>query len=353
METNPDISRPEQQTNIMPTQLKNFLKYTIALAIGGFLFWLAVKDYNFPQMVTDVSKADFRWIFLSIIISLLSHVARAARWNLLLKPLGYTPKITNTFMAVMVGYFANIVIPRMGEVSRCVVLNKIENTHFNSTFGTVITERVFDLLCLLTLIGLSFLLEYKRFSDFFFNNMVPLLSKGNHLGSYIAAGLFFLLLIIVLLFKKRILNSPFYAKAKQFVLGLIQGVLSIRKMTNKEKVLFLLYTFLIWLGYYLMVYLVFFSLPYTSGLNPLAGLVILIAASVGMSAPLPAGGFGIFEILISLALTLFYGLTKDEGTTYALVVHASQFLTILVAGGICSLIVLFYKRKVSPVTQNI
>lgn len=336
----------------MPTPLKNFLKYTIALAIGGFLFWLAVKDFNFPQMVNDVSKADFRWIFLSIVISLLSHLARAARWNLLLKPLGYTPKISNTFMAVMVGYFANIIIPRMGEVSRCGVLNKIENTHFNSTFGTVITERVFDLLCLLALIGLSFLLEYQRFSDLFFNNMLPLLSNGNHIGAYIAAGLFFFSLVIGLLFRKRILNSPFYAKAKQFVLGLMQGALSIRELSGKDKALFLLHTFLIWLGYYLMVYLIFFSLPYTSELNPLAGLVILIVASVGMSAPVQ-GGIGAFEFCVITALMLFYNLTKAQGTTYALVVHASQFLTILVAGGICSLIVLFYKRKVSPVPQNI
>ena len=330
----------------MTTQLKNLLKYTLALEVGGFLFLFALKDSDFPQMEKDIRQADFSWILITILIAILSHLARAARWNLLLKPLGYSPKIINTFMAVMVGYFANILIPRLGEVSRCAVLNKLENTHFNSTFGTVITERVFDLICLMALVGFSFLMEYQRFSDLFLNYLNSHSNTGNHFFAYyILATGFLLIIATLLLFRKKIIKSTLFSKVKQFVLGIIEGALSISQLSNKDKALFLLHTFLIWFGYYLMTYLAFFSLPYTSGLSPLAGLVILIVASLAMAMPVQ-GGLGAFEWLVPAALIGFYSLAEDQGKTYTIIIHASQFITVILVGGICALIVLFHKRKV-------
>src|SRR6185437_14565932 len=278
----------------MSAQFKNIIKYTIALAAAALLFWLAVRKMDFAQMVNDVRQADFNWIAITVIISLFSHLARAARWNLLLKPLGFAPKLMNTFLAVMIGYFANIFVPRMGEVSRCAVLNKTENVHFNSAFGTVVAERVFDLICLMLLIGLSFVLEYQRFSDFFFNYLLKSdeAKAGSLLNNpiiYLGLGFILIVLIIAFLYRRQLLASSLYAKVKTFILGLIEGALSIRKLDHKDKALFLLHTFLIWFGYYLMTYLMFFSLPYTSGLDPIAGLVILIAGSLGMSAPVQGG----------------------------------------------------------------
>ena len=337
----------------MTVQLKNIIKYGITLAIAGTLFWLAFRNMPIGTMINDIKQADFSWIFVTVIIGITSHVLRALRWNMLLQPIGYSPKPASTFMAIMIGYFANIFVPRMGEVSRCAVLNKIENVHFNAAFGTVVAERIVDLLSLMTIIGLSFVLEHQRFSDFFFNHLLKHDGKSSILTNplvYIAIGPLLLIGIIWLFFKKQILASKLYAKVKTFVLGLVEGVLSIRKLRNRS--LFILYTFLMWICYYLMTYLMFFSLPFTSGLDPLAGLVILVVASLGMSAPVQ-GGIGAFHLLVSAALTLFYGLSDYQGKTYATVVHTSQFLTMFVVGGVCSIVVLFYKRKASPVPQNV
>jgi uncharacterized protein (TIRG00374 family) len=331
----------------MNSKLKTFLQIFIPLVLAGLLLWYVLSKVDIATIWTKIAQADIRWIIAAVVISLVSHLSRAYRWNLLMEPLGYKPKLKNTFLAVMVGYFGNIIIPRGGEVFRCVVLNRIDKVPFNSSFGTVVAERAFDFFCLLILIGLSLILEFNKFSILISDAILK--DKNNSesiLGNPIfllTLSVFILLSIALFVFRNRIFTSPLFLKIKNFALGVWEGVISIKKL--KRKGAFLFHTFFIWASYYLMTYIVFFSLPATAGLGPIAGLVILIIGGLGMSAP-ASGGLGPFHLMVGGALQLFYGLTKEDGYAYAFVIHGSQFVTILIVGLISTIIVFMKARKI-------
>jgi glycosyltransferase 2 family protein len=295
-----------------------------------------------PKETWDkIKSADPYWIFLALIISLLSHLSRARRWNLLLEPLGYKPSLKNTFLAVMTGYFGNIFIPRGGEVMRCVVLNRADKVPMASSLATVVAERVIDLLCLGLLVLFSLLLEYDKFLFLIQNGLN---SKGDQPGLIsqylpwlIAAGVITLILVVV--FR----NNFIVVKARGFVVTLFtEAYLSFTKLQKKKE--FVFQTLFIWTAYYFMTYVVFFSLPFTSGLGLLAGLVVLNAGAIGMSVP-ASGGAGSFHFFVALGLTLFYGLSQKDGVAYAFVLHGSQLAMTLVVGGICAVISFFVIGK--------
>jgi glycosyltransferase 2 family protein len=330
----------------MNSALKTALKIIIPLILTVLIVWYASGLFDFEKVKDKLEHADYSWVAITIAISLLAHLSRAYRWNLLIEPLGYKPPLGKTFLAVMVGYFGNIFIPRMGEVLRCVVLNRIDRVPFNSSLGTVVAERVIDFLCLLILIGISLLLEFERFSllisKLFTAKEQTARVTGNNNFIIVAGCVTIFLLIVFYFFRKAIFASSFFAGMKKFTLGIWEGVVSVRKMERKWS--FLLHTFIIWICYYLMTYLIFFSLPATANLGPLAGLVILIVGGLGMSAP-TQGGIGAFHYLVAGALQLFYGLTEEDGIAYALVIHTSQLLTVLVVGLFSLIICFFLARK--------
>lgn len=332
----------------MNSKLKTFLQVSIPLALAVLLIWYVLSVVDVSNMWNKISEADFRWIILTILLSISAHLSRAYRWNLLLEPLGYKPKLTNTFLAVMVAYFGNIFLPRGGEFFRCVVLNRIDKVPINSSFGTVVAERALDFFCLLVLIGISLILEFERFNIFFSDIFFK--KEENSSGSLLESPLFLVSMCVLLLFsitviilRKRIFLSPLFLKSKNFTKGIWEGVISIRKLERKSA--FIFHTFYIWTCYYFMTYLLFFSLPATSGLGPTAGLVILIIGGLGMSAP-ASGGIGPFHLMVAGALQLFYGLSREEGVAYAFVIHESQLATIFLIGLVCSIIVLVKAKKI-------
>ncbi len=293
-----------------------------------------------PKETWDrIKNANPYWILLALGISILSHLSRARRWNLLMEPLGYKPSLRNTFLAVMTGYFGNIFIPRGGEVMRCVVLSNADKVPIASSFATVVAERIIDLLCLALLVLFSLFLEYDKFLALIENGL-----KGKEPGiisQYLpwicGAGIVFLILLVI--FR----NNFIILKIKKFVIQLFtEAYLSFIKLERKKE--FLFHTVFIWVAYYFMTYLVFFSLPFTSNLGPLAGLVILIAGAIGMSVP-ASGGAGSFHFFVALGLTMFYGLSQNDGIAYAFVLHSSQFALTLVVGGVCAIISFFVITK--------
>lgn len=299
-----------------------------------------LKDMSLEEMWQRVTAANPYWVGVTVVIALLSHVSRAYRWNLLLEPLGYKPGIKNTTIAVLSGYFGNIFVPRGGEVVRCMVLNRTNKIPVTTGFATVIAERAFDLLCLFILIFFSFVVEYKRFWALIDKMKEVKKTSAKSLGNsfefyaFIGMGMITLLLFIYILRR-----SMFMRKVKEFLMKLIsEAILSFKSLKRRNE--FLLHTAIIWIGYFLMTYLIFFSLPSTSHLGPLAGLVILIIGGLGMSAP-ASGGIGAFHIMVANGLTLFYGLSSKDGITYAFVLHTSQLFTIFFFGGL-SLIVSFF-----------
>ncbi len=331
--------------------MKNILKYLLSLAIAGGLMWYVFKDMDLAAMWAKFQNANHSWLILVTIFTLIAAWSRAYRWNMLLEPVGYRPSAFDSTVAVFTGYFANQLIPRAGEVTRCGTLNRLEKVPVNVSFGTVVAERVFDVISLLFLIGLAFVLEFGRLSDFFmalFGEKLGL-GQGNgnsqivFLGSLAVLGIGFLGVVWWFYRKnaERLRQNTLFAKIEGFVLGLVDGLLSVRKLRNPWA--FVFHTALIWSMYFLSSYVCFFVLPESSNLTLLAGLTVLIMGGLGMSAPVQ-GGIGPYHILVSSALVL-YGLSKENGLALATYIHGTQMILMLILGGISFIITLVKSPK--------
>ena len=333
--------------------MKNALKYTISLLLAGGLLWLVFKDIDLVAMWERLQAADWRWIALSCALLLMAHITRAWRWQMLLEPLGYRPGLFDATTSVLTGYFANYIVPRMGEVTRCGTLYKLEKVPVNLSFGTVVAERVFDVLTLLVLIGLNFVLEFDRLSQFFlefFGGKVggaDTSATGPNVLLVVVggAGLVVLLAVVYILRNKdlrdRLLANALVTKIVDFLKGMAEGVLSIRKLSSPG--LFIFSTLLIWAFYYLISYVLFFCVPQTADLGPLAGLTVLVIGAIGMTAP-TQGGIGAYHLLVGSVMVL-YGLTQADGVTLATFIHGTQMLFMLAIGALAFLVVLFKNQK--------
>lgn len=338
-------------------KIKVLVKYTLSLLLAGGLLWYVYRDIDLASMVDRLRFIDYRWYIASVFVSLLSHLTRAYRWNILLEPFGFKLSSFRTFLAVMVGYFANLLIPRMGEITRCGVLKKIDDVPVTTSLGTVVTERLVDALSLFSLITLTLILEFDRLSPVFFGFFRDTFSGyelSSHFITFGTIALAGVVLLAVYMFKRfdlkhKIRKISFYQKVVTLFSELVAGIFSIRRIRRKAG--FIISTVLIWVLYYLMSYVVFFSMEQTSGLGFMAGLSILIMGGIGMSAPVQ-GGIGTFHILVSSTLFL-YGVSEEDGILFATVLHTSQVLMVILTGSICFVISLFISKKDSKTTiQN-
>ncbi|MDF7816557.1 lysylphosphatidylglycerol synthase transmembrane domain-containing protein [Runella sp. MFBS21] len=339
--------------------MKNIVKYIISLAVAGGLMWYVFKDMDLAAMWAKFQNANHSWLILVAIFTIIAAWSRAYRWNMLLEPVGYKPSGFNSTVAVFTGYFANQLIPRAGEVTRCGTLNRLEKVPVNVSFGTVVAERVFDVVSLLLLIGLAFVLEFGRLSDFFMSLFGEKLGLGKEGGSnriVLLAGVGVIGIGLAVaawwFYRKnaeRLRQNALFAKIEGFVLGLVDGLLSIRKLRSPAA--FVFHTVLIWVMYFLSSYVCFFVLPESSGLSLLAGLTVLIMGGLGMSAPVQ-GGIGPYHILVSSALVL-YGLSKENGLALATYIHGTQMILMLILGGISFIITLVKSPKASNQTDSV
>ena len=181
----------------MRISLATFIRYLVFLIIGVLLLYLAFKGQDLNKMLSDLKRADFTWVFLSIIASLLAHVMRAYRWNLMIGSLGHgTPSMLNTFHAVIMGYLANLAFPRMGELARCSVISKSDNIPVIKLLGTVIAERMVDLLMLGIVFAMAIMLEFKLLSGFLYKHI--LIKLSGRIGDITLLIFAFILLIFCL-----------------------------------------------------------------------------------------------------------------------------------------------------------
>ncbi len=332
----------------------SILKYSATLGIAAFLLWYVYRDLSFEELITQFEGINYNWIALSVVLALTSHYLRAYRWNILLEPLGYHLKTNRTFIAVMVGYFANNLVPRMGEVTRCGILKRNDHVSMTSSFGSVVAERGMDLLTLILLAIITFLIEFDKLSEFILTNFqdkVPNSETILILAVSIAAGLLVMVVLAFVLhkvFRSRLRRNMLYLKIRRSVKELLDGFLSIRKIKNPLG--FWLSSAGIWILYYFMLIVVFYAFPPTANLSYVAGLTLLIMSGLGMSAPVQ-GGIGVFHILVSGILVL-YGISAEDGKVFALVAHTSQFVTVMIFGGISFIISVFMKPKPSYVVSE-
>ncbi|MCU0341684.1 MAG: flippase-like domain-containing protein [Spirosomaceae bacterium] len=331
--------------------MKNTLKYALFLGVAGLLIWYAFKDIPLNELFEQFKKADYTWVWASVALTFVAHASRAYRWCMLMEPLGYKPSFLNANLAVWTGYFANYIIPRMGEVTRCGTLQKTDDVPFEKSFGTVVAERVFDVITLLVLIGLNFLLEFDRLSQFFTDFFVSKLQGNAQSGpnyllyGIVGVGLLGGIAVLYLIFNKntreKLLQNALVKKVWDFGVGLLDGLLSIRKL--RRPWLFVFHTLLIWAMYYLMSYVLFFATPETSQLSALAGLTLLVVGAIGMTAP-TQGGIGAYHLLVGSVMVL-YGLTQQSGILLATFIHGIQLVLTLFVGAAAFVAVLFIQRR--------
>jgi uncharacterized membrane protein YbhN (UPF0104 family) len=337
--------------------IQNALKYLISLAIAGGLLWFTFQQSHLDaaDLWAKISAADYRWVLVSAVLTIFAHWSRAERWRILLEPVvPQRPNSIDATASVLTGYLANLALPRAGEVARCGTLYRLSGVPVNVSFGTVVAERLFDVLMLLILLGITFMLEFDRLSEFFIGflgNKLPKGTSGSGILLLIGAVLIGFGLLVWFLFKryqKALGQHPLYQKVSTFLTGLLSGLLSVRKLRRPG--MFLFHTVFIWVMYYLMSYTLFFAMPATADLGPLAGLTILVVGSLGMAAPTP-GGIGSFHLLVG-QVALLYGLTSQDGQVLATFIHGVSTIMIIILG-VLSLLVVLLRRNKATHTQDV
>lgn len=326
----------------MKQNLLKTLKFGSFFALGIFIFWMVYKDQDFKRIKSILTNdVNYFWIVVSLVLGLLSHISRTIRWNLLIEPLGRKPRILNTFLAVMVGYLMNLALPRMGEISRCGVIARYEKISFTKLVGTVVLERLIDVLMLLLLLIIVILTQFGQVLEFLKNNpeVNGKLQKVIYSPILIGGLLFFLLILWIS--RHKIRESSLTKKVMGFVNQFVEGFRSIGKM--KKKGAFIFHSVFIWVLYYLMTYLIFFSFGFTSHLGPLAGLTVFVLGSFGMVAPVQ-GGIGAWHFMVIEGLAL-YGVDKADGKVFALLAHGTSTIMLIVLGLIGLIVLPFVNER--------
>ena len=311
----------------------NIVKILFFLGLGILLVWLALHNKTEEEkdkIIDSILDANYFWIGVSLFASLLSHYFRAVRWKLLLNPLGYSPKTSNTFFAVMVGYLVNFAVFRMGEVTRCGLMTKYEKVPFTVGFGSVVAERALDLICLILLFFITLGIEFNRIvgiaNRFIFDPFSSLLDSLLQKQLFIIiAGITFLITGIAFFYFRKKIQLLVSGKARGFIKGLWDGLISVKNVD--KPILFIVHTILIWVMYILVVYTCFFAFEETSSLSFLAAVVIVVFGSLGVIAT--PGGTGAYQFIVINILTTVYLVSDDASNAFAWAVWTAQFALIL------------------------
>jgi uncharacterized protein (TIRG00374 family) len=328
------------------------LKFLAFLAVGVLLLWFAFRNVDFSKLWAQLKEADYSWLLLSVLFGLFAFISRARRWVLLINPLGFNPSTRNAFYAMMTGYLANIALPRIGEITRCVALGKKEKIPVDQLIGTVVIERTVDFLSLLTIMVIMIFTSGKQIGLFLKESiLVPIQQKvlsifGNtwELG-VILLSLGLITLYIIFRYKKKLRKIRFFSKLFDLAHGIINGLKTITNLERKWE--FIFHTIFIWFNYVLMTWVVVFSLQSTSHLTIGNSIFILVIGGLAMSAPVQSG-LGAFHYIVSRGLLIVFGIPIEDGLAYALLTHEAELISIAVLGAI-SFFVLFRKDKNPPV----
>ncbi|MFY0713453.1 flippase-like domain-containing protein [Seonamhaeicola sp. NFXS20] len=315
----------------MSLKIKRILKITLPLLLGVFLVWYSLKAVPLAKIYEYWQTASKEWILLGVFFGLLSHLSRAYRWRFQLEPMGYNIKLANSVMAVMAAYLINYTIPRAGEVARASILTNYEEVPFEKGFGTIVAERIADMLVMLGIITITLFLQF----DFIYGFLTE---KFNPVKIIIGlVGLLVLALIFTMFIKRS--SSKLALKIKTFVSGLIEGALSIFKM--KKKWAYIFHTLFIWGMYVLMFYVTSFALNETSNIPFSAILIGFIAASFSIAAT--NGGIGAYPLAVYLGFSLF-AIPEEPSIAFGYIMWASQTLLIIVFGALSLFYLPIYNR---------
>lgn len=313
---------------------KGFFKILIPFILGIVFICLSINITSEQErkfIFLSFKNADIKYVSLSILCATFSHLSRGYRWMFLLHPMGYKPKLLNTFLCVFIGYLANLGVPRSGEVLRATFLSNYEEIPFQKTFGSIITERIIDVLILFILILIALIIQ--------FETIYSLLTKIK----FVQIGTIFILIGLILMLSIYFIRKfklPFALRLNLFIKGLFEGISSIKKIENKLP--FICHTIFIWVMYLCMFYLIKWSIPETHVLT----IEMLIPAFIvgGLSIATTNGGIGIYPLSIALVLSS-YGISKEIGLSFGWIVWSSQTILILILGALAFILIPFINHK--------
>lgn len=326
----------------MSKKIKQGVQVTVSLLIALIIFFYLYRDIEKDTILEALGETDWFLLLSSVSVGILGYWLRAWRWKILIETgENYRIKTGNVFWALMFGYLINLVIPRAGELARCAAVNRSYPIKTGKIFGTVVLERTIDMVFMLLLIALAFLLQGSVFLEIF-GLLVSLPALTAFMNSYFTLGMVILAggIGILYLAYRKYRHSGWIAKIRQFLRQFVSGLETVFQM--KKQAGFWTVSVLIWVIYFLMMYWIALAIPSTSLLSASSVLMVLVMGSIGMVAPVQ-GGIGTFHAMVAFIL-LFYGISEEQGKIFAMIVHASQMLTIMVLGGL-SLLFLAGKKE--------
>jgi uncharacterized protein (TIRG00374 family) len=317
--------------------IKKIVLIILPIALGVFLIWWSLSSLTYEdkkEIKNAFNNANYFWIFLSLFLAFLSHVSRAYRWNFLLAPIGYKPKLLNSIFAVFMAYLINLALPRAGEVVRATAISKYENIPFEKAFGTIVAERIIDVIMLLFIIIGAFFYQFDLVMDLFIKkipkNPIYIFVFGAFL--VLSFGLFYYLITKS--------NNSIFVKIREFIKGLLDGVKSIFSMEKKWA--FIAHTFFIWFMYLLMFYTVCLAIPETASIG--VGGVVTGFVVGALSIATTNGGIGSYPLGVQQVLIL-YGIASNPALAFGWLMWSAQNIMILVFGGLSFIAIPFYNKK--------
>jgi uncharacterized protein (TIRG00374 family) len=326
----------------MPKILRNILQYVLMIGMTVVLLWLSLRGLTVGE---GENKMDFiwkawresskGWLLLMALFAFISHVIRAERWKMLLVPTGNKVKLSNSFFSLMIGYLVNLAVPRGGEVSRCYNLYKLEDTPVEVSFGTVVVERIADVLCLLLVIVVAFIAEWAKLVEFLSTLGI---GAGNGQSSFRVPSWAIIAILVVIAVGAALYLFRKNERLRKIIRGFKEGLLSVFRLENKG--LFVFYSILIWSLYFIMSYCVIKAFDTTDHLGFSAVLAVFALGAIAMAAPLP-GGTGSYHTIVPLGLVMLYHLPKADAVAFVFIFHGWQTLTMIV-GGVVSLIISYW-----------
>jgi hypothetical protein len=326
-------------------RINAFLKFLFFLSLGLFLIWITTKSLTKEEVETvknQLLEANFNILVPSIVIILLSHFMRALRWKMMITPLSYKPSLLNVFFSVLIGFFFNLIFPRLGEIMKCTLLSKHEKIPVDKLVGTIVAERLIDVFCLLLVISITIMSQYQRVGNYTKELIAAFFDKNqfNLLTTIILSVVFFIFLAAVFIIFKRFQKSKSIEKIKSIINGILIGFGSIRKIEKKG--LFIAYTISIWFLYLYCIKIGFLAINEISELGWIPSLTILTFGSFAMIAT--QGGIGAYQLAVQKTLVLF-GIREVTGLAFGWLMWSVQTIFLMVAGPISLLIISIINKK--------
>lgn len=329
----------------MIKRVKTISKFLLFLGLGIFLLWLTVRSFGEKeiQQVKDlIFHANFTVVVFCSGILVFSHFIRALRWKMMIEPLGRSPKRSNVFFAVLAGYFFNLLFPRLGEVMKCTFISKYEDVPVDKLIGTMVAERLVDLICLIVVIALTILTQMNLVGSYALE-LTRLLEKKFHftplIWTLIVTTIVLVLVLTLKLFNVS-RNHPKLFKIKEIIKGMLEGLLSIRKVKSLPSYIF--YTVLIWFCYLISIRIGFYGMSSLSDLGWIPSLSILTFGSFAMIAT--QGGIGAYQLAIQKTLTL-YQIDQVSGLAFGWLLWLVQTLILFLIGPLSVLMLYLLNKK--------